>query len=334
MKKMCILIAVILIFSMSTTAFAEHWADVPYKYMTDNGYISEGDPNAYMTRLEVAQAIAKLPLIDKNSNYIFTDTSNKDIVKVAKAGLMHGVGNQLFVPDSNITRAEIAKTVALLIASPQSYEELPFTDRDEIADWAKPFVTALFRDEIVLGYGDNTFRPGNHITRAEFSVLFMKIRDIYSLGTITNNVANNALVQDVQYLSIPNGYVGVISLPSIGLNNLPVVENGDDLDNIKDVAGHFINTALFDGNVGLLGHNFTDKSPWFGKLADIKIGDTIIWKTKFGFRYYSVTVNKNINAEDWSGLMETGNNQITIITCLKGQADTTRIMVQAVESAP
>ena len=153
----------------------------------------------------------------------------------------------------------------------------------------------------------------------------------YSLNAITANIANNAQVQPVQYLPIPSGAVGVLSIPSLGMNNLPVVEDGENLDHIKDVAGHFIHTALFDGNVGICGHNFTSKSPWFGKLANVHTGDSVIWKTKFGIRHYSVTTKQNINAEDWSSLMEPGDNRITLITCLAGEAQTHRIMVQAVE---
>lgn len=334
MKKLTVVLVAVLTFTLSMTVFADHWADIPLKYMTDNGYLSEGDSSAYMTRLEVARALAKLNLIDKSSNYIFSDTSDISVVKVTKAGLMNGIGNQQFAPDGFITREEIAKVVAMLIANAVSYDDVGFADKDDIGEWALPYVGALKRDSIVLGYENNTFRPKNNVTSAEFATLFMKVRDAYSLNEITVNAANNAQVQPIEYLSVPAGYIGVLSIPSLGLNNLPVIEDGENLDRIKSVAGHFVNTALFDGNVGILGHNFTDKSPWFGKLATIQTGARITWRTKFGIRYYSVTVRQNINAEDWSSLMETGENKITIITCLKGQSDTTRIMVQATETAP
>ena len=90
MKKVITLLAVIAIIALPFTAFAEHWGEVQLKYMVNNGYLSDGDPNEAITRLEVAKAFAKLPLIDKGSNYIFTDTSHKDVVKVSKAGLMNG----------------------------------------------------------------------------------------------------------------------------------------------------------------------------------------------------------------------------------------------------
>ena len=330
MKKICIAMICLSILS-GTIAFADTWGEIPFKYMTDNGYLQTGDPNAYVTRQEVARMLAKLPLIDKGSNYIFTDTADVDIVKAAKSGLMRGYDDRTFKPENNITREEIAKVLAPLLSSVQSYDDLTFEDRDNIGVWAYPHVSALVKEGTILGYEDNTFRPKSNITCAELAVIFMKIRDKYTMTDITGNVFNNAPTAPLQFLDIPEGYVGVLNIPSLGLNDLPIVENGEDLDNIKNVAGHFSDTALFDGTVGILGHNFTDKSPWLGKLEDIQVGDIIIWKTKFGIRRYTVTSRQTILAEDWDSLIETGNNRITLITCLAGQSQTHRIAVMAKE---
>jgi hypothetical protein len=296
MKKLILAtLTALLIVRLTAPVFANpgHWAEIPLKYMVDNGYLqsTDGDtrPDEPLTRLDAARAFAKLPLIDKGSNYIFTDTSDRDVVKVAKAGLMNGCGGQLFRPDTYITREAIAKALAILLQNATSGELASFADFEEISDWAQSYVSALYGEKIILGYGNNTFRPQNNISRAEFAAAFMKIRDKYSLGAMTGNAARNANVTPLAFLDIPSGTVGVLSIPSLGINNLPVAEDGENLDNIKTVAGHFINTAMFDGNVGLLGHNFTDKSPWFGKLANIQDGAVMIWKTKFGVRQYAVT---------------------------------------------
>jgi LPXTG-site transpeptidase (sortase) family protein len=279
--------------------------------------------------LDAARVLAKLNLIDKGSNYIFEDSCDTSVVKVAKAGLMDGE-NQLFRPDENVTREEAAQIAALLLENPWDGGDLPFTDASEISDWAKPRVAALFRDGIVTGYEDNTFRPREPLTYAELATLFVKIRDAYPLDAITANAANNAQVRDVRYLPLPEGCVGLLSVPSVGIHDLRVVEDGENLENIKTVAGHFVNTALFDGNVGICGHNFTDKPPYFGKLTDVRVGDEIVWRAKFGVRRYAVTSNQHIAAEDWSALTETDDDRITLVTCLLGQSQTTRILVQAV----
>ena len=48
-----------------------------------------------------------------------------------------------------------------------------FADMD-MYEWAKPAVEALTAKGIINGYDDNTFRPANHITRAEFITLIAK----------------------------------------------------------------------------------------------------------------------------------------------------------------
>jgi len=332
--KIMPLLLLIVVLALQVPVFAaEHWSDIPMKYMTENGYYDAAvNPNEEITRIELARVLAKLPLIDKGSNYIFTDTSDKDVIKVAKSSLMCGRGNQLFAANEKITREEVAKVFACLLPTGQSNEDIPFADKDSVSEWARPYLSALAKEKIVLGYEDNTFRPQTNISYAEVAVMFMKVRDAYSVNSIIGNVFNNAPLSPIQYLKIPDGSVGVLSIPSLGINNLSVVEDGENLDNIKVLPGHFINTALFDGNVCICGHNFTDKSPWFGKLSNIQEGASITWKTKFGIRQYKVTTKQNIAADDWSFLMDTAENRMTIITCLAGQAQTHRILVQAVSS--
>lgn len=332
MKSKILPLVLIIILTFGTTAFAEHWGELPIKYMTDNGYLqNNGNPDDPITRLDVAKALAKLPLIDKGSNYIFTDTCDADVIKVAKAGIMNGCGYHLFEPERYITREEITKALAVMIKNTSSSIKTEFADQNELSDWAIPYTATLANDAIIFGYEDNTFRPKNHVSRAEFSNMFMKIRDKYSVNDIVGNVFENATALPLELLEIPEGAVGVLSIPSIGINNLSVVEDGEKLDNIKSLAGHFVNTPLFDGNVCISGHNFIDKSPWFGKLANIQEGAIITWKTQFGIRAYAVSVKQNIAAEDWNSLIDTDDNRITLITCLAGQSATHRIMVQAIE---
>jgi len=159
----------------------------------------------------------------------------------------------------------------------------------------------------------------------------MRIRNKYTVSDITSNISNNASVTPVQYLYIPDGFVGFLTIPAIGMKDMPVVEDGENINNIKTNPGHFVNTALFNGNCCICGHDFTDKSPWFGTLANLNVGDEIIWETIYGIRHYSVTVNQDISAEDWSALLPTDDNRITLLTCQVGQSATTRILVQATE---
>ena len=237
MKRLGIMILTLVIFAMPLTAFADGWSDIPMKYMTDNGYFQDGDPSAVMTRLDVAKVLAKLPLIDKGSNYVFTDACDAAMVKVAKAGLMGGYGDQTFRPDDPMSREEAAKVAATMLSDSQSDDALTFSDSGDVADWAVPYVAALVNEGIVVGNGDNTFLPQNGVTRAELASMFMKIRNKYTVTDITGNVSNNATVAPVQYLYIPAGFVGFLTIRAVGIIDMPVVEDCETIDNARLVFG-------------------------------------------------------------------------------------------------
>lgn len=60
-----------------------------------------------------------------------------------------------------------------LYAAPWYLLGLPFSDTPR--DWSYKFIQALWLDGIITGYDDNTFRPNNSITRAEFVTLLAGI---------------------------------------------------------------------------------------------------------------------------------------------------------------
>ena len=65
------------------------------------------------------------------------------------------------------------------IKLPQTQPEQPeqtdkyFNDLDNAA-WAEEAINNLYGKEIISGYGDNTFKPSNSMTREEFAVLAVK----------------------------------------------------------------------------------------------------------------------------------------------------------------
>ena len=94
-------------------------------------------------------------------------------------------------------------------------------------------------------------------------------------------------------------------------------------------AGHYIGSGCWTGNVGLFGHN-CGSSAYFGNLKDVKLGDTVTYATNQGTRVYEVTFVGTIDYTDHSYLNSTGDNRITLITCITNQPSL-RLCVQAVE---
>lgn len=124
--------------------------------------------------------------------------------------------------------------------------------------------------------------------------------------------------------------IGTLTIPDILLDNAPIKESVE-LSTLSEAIGHFTNTSLYSGNVGLASHNGGGKGDYFRNLNKIKKGSEIYYQTDFGVRRYIVNTIEIIDETDWSYLQESTENKITLITCVKGQKEK-RLCVQATES--
>ena len=124
--------------------------------------------------------------------------------------------------------------------------------------------------------------------------------------------------------------IGTLTIPDILLDNAPIKE-GTELSTLSTAIGHFTNTSLYAGNVGLASHNGGGNGEYFKNLNKVKKGSEIYYQTNYGTRRYIVKVIKIIDETDWSYLENTEDNRLTLITCVKGQSSK-RLCVQAYES--
>lgn len=122
--------------------------------------------------------------------------------------------------------------------------------------------------------------------------------------------------------------LGIITIEKIGLN--ATVKEGTTSNILLEYVGHIENTATYDGNIGLAGHNRGCKNSYFARLNELKIGDEIIYKTKFYERTYVVDNIQVILETDWSLLQSTEENKLSLITCITNKRKQ-RLCVQATE---
>lgn len=127
---------------------------------------------------------------------------------------------------------------------------------------------------------------------------------------------------------LSNGAIGKVSIPAIGVKNYYLWE-GETTASMNKGLGHFTSTSVWDGNVGLCGHNRGAKYV-IGAIKDLEIGDTVTYTTSAGTRTYEVETVQKIASNDWSYLGSTADNRITMITCVAGDYSV-RWMAQAVE---
>jgi hypothetical protein len=103
----------------------------------------------------------------------FTDVHTGDwfyaaVAYASGAGMMNGIGDNLFAPDANLTRSMIAQVLYNLEDKPAAGSGA-FTDVGDA--WYADAVNWAAANGIVSGYGDGTFGPEDDITREQMAVI-------------------------------------------------------------------------------------------------------------------------------------------------------------------
>lgn len=148
-----------------------------------------------------------------------------------------------------------------------------------------------------------------------------------SYGSVLPGLPSYTQLTDDFLLS--NGAVGCVSIPAIGVKSFYLWE-GETTSSMSKGLGHFSGTSVWNGNVGLCGHN-RGSTYVIGAIKSLSKGDKVIYTTSQGTRTYKVETVTTISSTDWSYLEPTTDNRITMITCVSGDYSR-RWCVQAVEA--
>jgi len=151
--------------------------------------------------------------------------------------------------------------------------------------------------------------------------------DLQGAAQFTSGVALLLAVTSADDVRNADGSIGTLTIPKINLT--ATAYDGDITAAMKLGAGLVTSTAVWNGNIGLVGHN---RGNWayFGRLNELVVGDTVNYTTTLGTKNYVVTFAGKIPNNDWSLLEQTADNRITLITCVANQPEV-RWCVQAVE---
>ena len=147
-----------------------------YIYGYENGSFK---PEGNMTRAEAAAMLARLQGLDLSNsarpNFIDVRSGwyNAAINAVVNAGYMKGYPDGTFRPNGKITRAEFAQMIKAIDKANTGMA--PFADAK--GHWAEAAINQAYANGRINGYPDGTFRPNNHITRAEAVKVFNKLYD-------------------------------------------------------------------------------------------------------------------------------------------------------------
>lgn len=136
-------------------------------------------PNMSLTRAEAATILYNLLVSKERGPYsaAFSDVNSwswyyEAVMTLASYKVLNGVGASLFAPNDYITRAEFVTMLVRIYGLTET--ESDFKDVPS-GSWYESFVATAADRGWVQGDGDGTFRPGDHITRAEAVVIMNRV---------------------------------------------------------------------------------------------------------------------------------------------------------------
>ena len=138
--------------------------------------IEREEPNPWFPLFPRVERKEKVETISVNAVVPEKTLLNKEDHKA----YMFGYPDWTFLPNNNMTRAEVTAMFARLLKNYPSTNvkyNLSYSDVFE-GDWYYPAVGFMTENNIIKGYEDGTFRPNAPITRAEFATIASKFDEI------------------------------------------------------------------------------------------------------------------------------------------------------------
>ena len=129
----------------------------------------------------------------------FTDIENnrhkEAIEEMARLGILEGIGNNLFAPDTELNRAAAAKVASLIFgyteedAVAATKWEPMFGDVHENMQqqrWALGWINLMAKEGILSGYGDGKYHPEDNLQMSQWAAILIRI-----LGYETEEMQSN-----------------------------------------------------------------------------------------------------------------------------------------------
>lgn len=151
-----------------------HWGEEAIVRWADYGVIegSNGqfNPDAPITRAEMAAAIARLLGLTETAENTFADVEAgawyaQAILRCAAAGIIQG-SNGMANPNGTLTRQEAAVMLGRALGIQPDEGDVAFLDGEQVAGWAAGYVSAMSDRGVLNGVGGNQFAPLEDINRA------------------------------------------------------------------------------------------------------------------------------------------------------------------------
>ena len=160
---------------------------------------NSGTGNNYITYNEQSSGIPN----NVAPKEIFSDLdeaqwAKEEIEKLYELGVVSGMGDGRFEPNSPVTREQFAKMAVDAfgitgIGEPESFSDVP-EDR-----WSYPYISVMRSNGLIAGYEDGSFKPDAEISREDIAVIICRVCD--SVGIELGQTGNGEEFSDADEIS-------------------------------------------------------------------------------------------------------------------------------------
>ncbi len=146
----------------------------------DNYYTIKATDSKGNSKADVA-----ITLKDKKNNSA-NGTTDKNGMLILPASehkaYIFGYDDGTFRPDNNMSRAEAAAIFARLISEKKDEKISGKSNFNDVSknEWYSDYIGYLSKYGIIKGYSDNTFRPNDNVSRAEFVAMTVRFNALFN----------------------------------------------------------------------------------------------------------------------------------------------------------
>lgn len=141
--------------------------------------------------------------------YEFKDAANhwakEDINDMGSRMVVSGVGNDLYEPDRNITRAEFAAIMVKALGLKPGEGSNPFKDVAS-NEWYADYIKTAYARKIIAGYDEATFGPNDKITREQAMAMINRAMGITGLKVELTDAEKDRLLSGYTDGSLTSGW--------------------------------------------------------------------------------------------------------------------------------
>lgn len=240
-----LLVAALLPMSVLAASYTDtdgHWAKSSIERWSDAGVVQgTGDafaPDSDLTCAQLATILAKLLRLPAADDAGFSDNLADAwyydaINRCAAAGILNGYADGTVRPNGTISRARAMVMLARALGiEPAGTSVLNgYADAANVPDWARGYVAALLRADIVSGVSGSRLAALADITRAQFVTILDRAIAIYADedgATVKADDVDGIIVVVAEDVQIKNAPAGTKVVAAASAKNLKV--NGKSVD--------------------------------------------------------------------------------------------------------